>query len=281
MMELFRALGSLAERPGPAHVRIAAALDLPGKPDPAEYTALFGLQLYPYASVYLGTEGMLGGEARDRVAGFWSAIGELPPEEPDHLTVLLAQLATIAEREELVDDRPGKRILRHARAAFFWEHLGSWVFSYLARAVEIAPPFYRAWAETLGNALMAQAETLGPAFEMPMHFRAVPPLPDPASAPPGDVIGALLAPVRSGLILTRGDLARIAADVGAGARMNDRRSALSRMLEEAPAATFAHLAEEARRQASVLAASPAVLGEVRDFWVRRAETTAEALTRWR
>src|SRR5690606_33271053 len=131
VMELFRALGSLAERPGPAHERIAAALDLPGRPDAAEYTALFGLQLYPYASVYLGTEGMLGGEARDRVAGFWSAIGEMPPSEPDHLTVLLAQLATIAEREELVDDIAGKRILRHARAAFFWEHLGSWVFTWL------------------------------------------------------------------------------------------------------------------------------------------------------
>ena len=276
-MELFRALGSLAERPGPAHARIAAALGLPGSPDGAEHTALFGLQLYPYASVYLGTEGMLGGEARDRVAGFWSAIGELPPDEPDHLTVLLAQLATIAEREEMIDDAAGKRILRHARAAFFWEHLGSWIFAFLARAREIAPPFYRAWAETLGSALAAEAAVLGPAFETPMHFRAVPELPDPAAVAPGEFIDALLAPVRSGMILTRGDLSRIAADVGAGARMNDRRSALARILEQAPTAAFARLADEARRQASLHASEPAVLGEVRAFWVRRAETAAIVL----
>ena len=60
-MELFRALAALAEAPGPEHVRLAELLGLPGRPDPVEFTELFVLQLYPYASVYLGPEGMLGG----------------------------------------------------------------------------------------------------------------------------------------------------------------------------------------------------------------------------
>jgi hypothetical protein len=45
--DLFRALGALCEAPDPAHVRLAAALGLPGRPDPAEYTDLFVLQLVP------------------------------------------------------------------------------------------------------------------------------------------------------------------------------------------------------------------------------------------
>ena len=36
---------------------------------------------------------MLGGEARDRIAGFWRALGLVPPPEPDHLAVMLGLYA--------------------------------------------------------------------------------------------------------------------------------------------------------------------------------------------
>jgi hypothetical protein len=39
----------------------------------------------PYAAVYLGAEGGFGGEAADRVAGFWRAIG-VPPPGPNQIT---------------------------------------------------------------------------------------------------------------------------------------------------------------------------------------------------
>ena len=63
------------------------------------HTDLFVFQLQPYASVYLGAEGMLGGEARDRIAGFWRALGASPPSEPDHLATMLALLRRSGERE--------------------------------------------------------------------------------------------------------------------------------------------------------------------------------------
>ena len=74
-MELFRALGSLIESPLPEHTRVAAALNLPALPTAAEHARVVVQQRYPYASVYLGAEGMLGGEARDRIAGFRRALG--------------------------------------------------------------------------------------------------------------------------------------------------------------------------------------------------------------
>src|SRR6185295_7023627 len=87
-MELLRALAVLAEFPGPEHARLGELLQLPGAPSRAEHTELFEFQLWPYASVYLGPEAMLGGESRDRVAGFWRALQLTPPPEPDHLSVL-------------------------------------------------------------------------------------------------------------------------------------------------------------------------------------------------
>ena len=88
-MELFRALGSLVETPTPETASVAALLDLGPVPDPAEHSDLFLFQLYPFASVYLGVEGQLGGEARDRVAGFWRSLDEVPPAEPDHLAAMI------------------------------------------------------------------------------------------------------------------------------------------------------------------------------------------------
>ncbi|MGH9940996.1 MAG: hypothetical protein ACRD9R_01395, partial [Pyrinomonadaceae bacterium] len=76
-MELFRALAVLAESPESAEAaRVAEVLELePSAPTAGEYGESFILQLPPYASIYLGAEGMIGGEARDRIAGFWRALG--------------------------------------------------------------------------------------------------------------------------------------------------------------------------------------------------------------
>lgn len=86
-MELFRALGTLAEPPSPQTPEIGALLELGEAPAEGEYERLFLFQLYPYGSVYLGPEGHLGGDARDRIAGFWRALELEPPPEPDHLTL--------------------------------------------------------------------------------------------------------------------------------------------------------------------------------------------------
>src|SRR5215213_11255939 len=99
-MELFRALAVFAEPPErPGAARVAEALGLGGVPTADAYTDVFVFRLYPYASVYLGSEGMLGGEARDRVAGFLAALGQAVPQEPDHLALLLGAYARLSEAE--------------------------------------------------------------------------------------------------------------------------------------------------------------------------------------
>src|ERR671917_2195735 len=125
-MELFRALASLVEPPSDATARVAEALGLGRPPGAAEHTETFVFRLYPYASVYLGAEGMLGGEARDRVAGFLAALGQEAPREPDHLALMLGAYAWLAEAEGAARAGRDGESLRAARRAFLWEHLLSW-----------------------------------------------------------------------------------------------------------------------------------------------------------
>src|SRR5207253_656654 len=126
---------------------------LPGEPDEADYTEIFGLQLWPYASIYLSSEGKLGGEAGDRVAGFWRALGVTPPSEPDHLAALLGLYSLLADSEEAEEDPARRRLRRSARQALLWEHLLSWLPAFVAKLAETGSPFYVAFGGLLLDAL--------------------------------------------------------------------------------------------------------------------------------
>jgi TorA maturation chaperone TorD len=273
--ELLRALGALCEPPEPAHQRISKALGLPGPADPADHTELFVFQLVPYASVYLGPEGMLGGEAADRVAGFWRALRLAPPPEPDHLAALLSLYATLGETEDGERDTARRLLWRQSRRALLWEHLLPWAVPY-ARTAADAPTPYAAWAELLTQALVAEAAGLAPPGTPPLHLRDVPGLPEPGQ----DLqllVRAILTPVRSGLLLTRWDLARGARTLGLGLRAGERAFALRSLLDQDPVATLGFLAEEAASWAARHRQTEAALGEVGRHWRERAEATRAVL----
>jgi hypothetical protein len=265
MSELLRALAVLCERPAAGHRAVAEAAGLGCLPDPADHTETFGLQLYPYASVYVGAEGMLGGEAGDRVAGFWRALELEPPAEPDHLASLLGLYATLTEAG-----------CRDAGRALLWEHLLSWLPAYLA-AFEVAPPCYRSWARLLQAALLAEAETAGEQARLPLHLRLAPALPDPREEGAADFVGALLAPVRSGLVLPRAALAGAGGELGLGLRMGERAFMLRALLAQDAPATLAWLGGHARTWARRHRSHAAPLGAVAEFWAGRAEASAALL----
>ena len=288
-MELFRSLAVLSEVPSLESEIAAVALELGSLPSRSEYTDLFEFQLYPYASVYLGDEGMMGGEARDRIAGFWRVLGETPPPEPDHLTVLLAAYAELAEREADASDDETRSRWRHARAAFLWEHLLSWLPVYLDKLGELESEFYGKWAELLLTALLeeatalpcprssqspqaAQASTL-----LPLHLREATPLGELDDAGGDDFLRAITTPVRTGMILVRADLERCARGLGLGLRKGERRYALKSLLGQAPRETLEWLAVEADRWATAHQNRAGSLALISSFWRQRAETTSTFL----
>jgi len=280
VIELIRALAVLVEPPSEATPQLAELIDLPSVPEPWEYTDLFLGQMYPYASVYLGPEGMLGGEARDRVAGLWRALGEEPPAEPDHLSVLLGLYAHLLELELELESAATERqaqAWRRARTALLWEHLLSWQFVWLAKLEAVAPPTYGAWGRVLARTLAHEASGLTLPTELPVHLAEAPPLPEPQQDGGETFLAGLLTPVRCGFILTRTDLERAAAELRLGLRAGERRYALRALIGQDRAATLGWLAEYARQMAGESPDSSTASSPIDEFWRQRALASAARL----
>lgn len=267
--ELIRGLAALCERPGLASARVADALGL-AEPDPVEHTDLFVHQLPPYASIYLDEEGKIGGQARDRIAGFWRAMRLAPPVEPDHLASLLGLWASIIEQSVKVEEPERRSLLEHAGETLVWEHLVPWLVPYLARVAEVSPSF-EPWADLVGAVIedtLASEQTR----ELPVHLAHQP----RDLEGPDDLVAFLLTPIRSGLLLTRSDLKAAASDLGLGARIGERAFELQALLDQDSGAVVEWVALEATRQAD-LYASDSVAPAIGSVWSNRAARTNTAV----
>jgi TorA maturation chaperone TorD len=278
--ELLRALGALAVGPPAATAGPAASLGL-RRWSAAEHTRAFVLSLPPYASVYLGPEGKLGGEGADRVAGVWRAVGLAPPGDADHLAAILALYAELGEASQAAATRQARDRLAHLRTAVLWEQLCSWVPVYLD-AIRGDPPF-APWADLLDRALRREAALSEPPAELPLALRRAPRGPA-AGGGRRDLLDAVTAPVRAGFVLSHADLAAAARQSGTGLRRGERRFALAAMLEQDPAAALAWLGRHAKRWSGLharrAAARPgAGRADPARWWARRAADAAAVLGR--
>lgn len=318
--ELARSLAVLCGPPGPAQGPIAEAAGLPGPPPLESHTSVLVLQCHPYASVQLGAEGMLGGEAADRVAGFWRALGLTPPPDADRLDrllVLYADLRALADTTDLAADRgdlgaagpdpSGTRAgaADRARSALLWEHLAPWLPGWLDAVADTGDPWYEAWATLAAQWL--RAELLDLRREQPAVTSVLPLALRHAPAPWDTLDGAgnrnatsgeggacrrepsevdrsvaalldlLVAPIRSGIILTPTGLAAAAAATRTGLRRGERRFVLRSLLEQDPHAMLPWLTGEARRWQHLHHAWRDVLPECASWWEQRARSTEETL----
>jgi TorA maturation chaperone TorD len=277
-MELFRALAALVERPARELAPVADALLIGPLPEADAYTELFIFQLAPYASIYLGAEGMIGGEARQLIAGFWRALGQSPPPEPDHLALMLALYARLRELEDGESEPVRREGLKRARLAFLWEHLLSWLPVYLCKLESIAPPFYKKWGEVLTEALIAEALAAGEPSQLPLHLREARALSDPrAGGEVEEFLQSLLSPARSGMILVRADLTRAARKLGLGLRLGERLFILKALFGQDPQAMLDWLAAEAQMWIARHKLKRESLGSVAAFWEDRAAATLSLL----
>ncbi len=277
--ELLRALGAVTLGPPADTARLAACLGLRSW-TAAEHTRAFVLALPPYASVYLGPEGKLGGEGADRVAGVWRAIGLTPPGDADHLAAILALYAELGEASQAAVTRQGRDRLTHLRTAVLWEHLYSWVPVYLDAIRRDAP--FAPWADLMGRVLRREAALSEPPGGLPLALRHAP----GGLAVDGgyrDFLDALTVPVQAGFALTYDDLAAAARQADTGLRRGERRFALGALLEQDPAATLAWLGRHAEHWAALHARQAAAWPEadgpaaVARWWSRRATASAAAI----
>jgi hypothetical protein len=270
--ELVRALGAIALSPPPACDVLCDAAGLP-RISGAGHTAVFVLAAPPFSAVHLGAEGKLGGEALDRVEGFWRALGQQPPQQADHLGVLLMSYAGLREAA-LTQDAAAR-----AAESLFHEHIWSFAPGYLAAVTTLGPGPVTAWAELALRVLQAERAAL-PSPEgqlaLPLALRAAPP-PLTAAATFDEVLDAAVTPACSGVILTQAELAAGAAAMSLGYRRGERRYALRAMIEQDKAQTLTWLGGLAARWEArhTAAYGGTATGQ---WWSRRAAGSSRAFT---
>jgi hypothetical protein len=269
--ELVRLLGAIALSPPPASHVLCDAAGLP-RIGGADHTAAFVLLAPPYAAIHLGAEGKLGGEGRDRVEGFWRALGQPVPDDADHLGVLLMCYAGLRELS------PGIPAAARAAQTLFHEHIWPFAPGYLSAAEELGIGSVSAWARLALELLQAElAELPSPAGRaaLPLALREAP-APLTLSASFDEVLDAAVTPARSGMILTQRELAAGAAELGIGYRRGERRYALRAMIEQDKAATLSWLGNCAAGWADRHAAAYGGTAPGQ-WWTRRARHSSEIL----
>lgn len=282
--ELLRALGSIALDNPPATNPACGALGLP-RWERYEHTKLFVLDLAPYASVYLGGEGGLGGTVTDAAAGLWRALGMVPPDRPDHLGALLALYAHLGDSAARCATSVAAARLGHVMRVILWEHLWTWCPAYLAAIATTSPDGCpaRSWATLLSTALENEAALSDPPSLLPSVLSEAP---EPIRSDPSldELLDTLTVTVKSGFIVTFADLSAAATRVGVGLRRGERRFALRSMLEQDPGGTVAWMAGHARRWQSRHAAAsfgpdghPEPGRLISEWWEKRAAHTATVL----
>jgi hypothetical protein len=272
--ELFRSLGAAVLTPPPANRALCVALDLP-IPTGAEHTDAFVLNAPPHGAIHLGPEGKLGGEGLDRVAGFWRVLGLQAPEDADHLGALLMLYAELGEAEQSASG-PARAQLHRVRAACFHEHIWSWAPGYLLAVAGLGIDSVGAWAGLTEQALRAEYAELGPAEMLPLALRAAAPALD-AGDSLDETLDALVAPIRSGFVLTYRDLGDCARLVGVGLRRGERRYALRAMLEQDAPGTLVWLGARARWWSERFAPALRTTNDPGAWWSQRAANTARVL----
>ena len=203
----------------------------------ARHTHVFVLNVYPFASVYLGEDGALHGERAAFTRDVLQALGLRAEERggvaADHLAVALDALATLLEREasaeeavdEAVDATVDAARARHAQRTVLGEHLLPWIPHVLSAVERVDDGLYAAVAGILRATLRRHAARLA-TFEDDASRTPTPSAPEPVAPAPDDPLAWLVAPARCGMFLAREDLAALAAEAGLPARIGGRRFVL-------------------------------------------------------
>ena len=183
----------------------------------ADHYALFSLEVFPYASVFLEAEGRLGGSTADQVYRLYAHAGfqpKLDRESADHLTHELALLAFLSEAEAdaLEDDKQHEaERMRRRMQAFMDEHLLWWLPAFVQAVQQQSYPFYAALGRLTLDVVLDHRAALGEESRIPEERMVAEPPDLLAEEKTGlkDIAAYLTTPAWSGLFLSRSDLARM------------------------------------------------------------------------
>jgi TorA maturation chaperone TorD len=185
----------------------------------ADHTRVFDLEVFPYESIFLGTDNLIGAESGDAVLSFYARAGYSPDDSapsPDHLAIELDFLAWVcgAEAEAWEDSASAAaHRMRSIERAFLDEHLLRWLVPFSEAVRQQEQPFYRAVASLIVQTAAEHRAVLGDELLNPPAPFSLPTLPDlleDETTGLKDIGRFLLTPAYSGVYLSRSDIERLA-----------------------------------------------------------------------
>ncbi len=265
----------------------------------ADHYALFHLNVFPYASLFLDASGRLGGAVTDDARRWLRQAGydaDTSSESADHVGHALGLLAFLSGAEaDAWDDglsAEAERIHRLQRR-FLDAYLLWWLPAFAEAVRQQDHPFYTLLSALTLDLVIDHRRALGPTTD---STPAAPPLPEP---PPllndektslQDIADYLATPPWSGLYLSRDDLgrlgraerlprgfgprARMLANLLRAAATFDRLDPLLNQLAEMIQTGRSHYAALAEREVPILET-------VAQAWLKRLDATEEMIARMR
>lgn len=264
----------------------------------ADHYALFGLNVYSYASFFLDASGRLGGPVTDLVRHQLQRAGLAPEsdaEGADHLGHELAYLALLAgaEADAHADgvDAEAQR-MQHRQRQFLDRHLLWWLPPFVHAVRQHEHPFYIAladltWALVVDHRAALGGDTVGTLTPGPDDPPAD--LLDDAATGLKDIARFLMTPAWSGLVLSRDAITRLGRSAQLPRGFGDRTQMLTNLLRSAAEydgldAVLARLGRQVddwRAHYKSVAADGMPLRVVAAFWQVRLDTTETVIERMR
>jgi putative dimethyl sulfoxide reductase chaperone len=204
----------------------------------AEHQRLFGLNIYPYESIFRDRELMLNSAATQRFAALYEACGFAPAARlragaPDHLGVELALMAELATRA------PRDPAARAHTSALLHGHLAAWLPACAEAIGRVArAPLHRALAEIAVELVLGELAEWDPP---PPHPQPLSPAWERGSGGEGadngldlhQIVRSLLTPDEVGIFICRADMAAAGHALGLPAPVAERGQMLLGLFEAA------------------------------------------------
>jgi TorA maturation chaperone TorD len=208
----------------------------------AEHYHLFGLNVFPFESVFIEPSCVIGGVVSEQVASFYHKIGfEVSPfrESPDHIGVELEALAylCLSEADALSRDLNDLAVrIKYLQANFLDEHLLIWLPVFINAVQQQQSLFYKNLAELTFDVILFHRETLDKHLDAEFYKFDLPPVPDILETSLTGVkeIGSyLLTPVYSGLYISKDEIIGLARKHNLSRGFGDRKVMLANLIHSA------------------------------------------------
>ncbi len=201
---------------------LAVALVDPFDPDEAaaDHYQLFGFNVFPYATIFLDGDGLLGGRVTNDMLtshhhlGYWMNMAATSSDHIGHELELLAFLSQ-AEAEAWEENQVATtHRLRQWQREFLQTHLLRWLLPFVTAVQHHDNPFYVALAELTLDLIYEQYTNLAEDLSTPPAYFSLLPAPALLSDEKTglrEIANFLITPVYSGFYLSRHQIGQLAS----------------------------------------------------------------------